>query len=294
MPEAGAPRQCADALVLQRAIAQAGRFVYVQVMSFWFRLVGGVCVVWLAVALSGCTPSGRSQLSEEKEPHFVLGKSRVNAMDFQGAIEAFEQSLEANPHSATAHFELGWLYDEKTSDPAAAVYHYQEYLKLNPNADNADVIKQRIYRCKQQLAADVLPLPSAPAAQQQLEKLSEQNRQLQDETGKWRAYYASQLAAAKTNSTPTPVYREPQPTVNPTPIQSGQNISTTPAGANTGRPTNPKPTAAVPRTHTVVAGETAMGITRKFSVKVGALQAANPGVNLSRIHTGQTLNLPSP
>ena len=88
-------------------------------------------------------------------------------MDFPGAIEAFEQSLEANPHSAAAHFELGWLYDEKASDPAAAIFHYQRYLKLNPNADNADVIKQRIYRCKQQLAADVLPLPSAPAAQQQ-------------------------------------------------------------------------------------------------------------------------------
>ena len=263
-------------------------------MSLWFRFVGGACVVWLAVALSGCTPSGRSQLSEEKEPHFVLGKSRVNAMDFQGAIEAFEQSLEANPHSATAHFELGWLYDEKTSDPAAAVYHYQEYLKLNPNADNADVIKQRIYRCKQQLAADVLPLPSAPAAQQQLERLSEQNRQLQDETGKWRAYYASQLAAAKTNSTPTPVYREPQPSVNPTPIQSGQNVSTTPAGANPGRPTNPKPTAAVPRTHMVVAGETVVGITRKFGVKLEALQTANPGVNLGRIRAGQILNLPSP
>ena len=131
-------------------------------MSLWFRLVSGACVVGFAVALSGCTPSGRSQLSEEKEPHFVLGKSRVNAMDFQGAIEAFEQSLEANPHSATAHFELGWLYDEKTSEPAAAIYHYQQYLKLNPNADNADVIKQRIYRCKQQLAADVLPLPAHP------------------------------------------------------------------------------------------------------------------------------------
>jgi LysM repeat protein len=262
-------------------------------MSLWFRLVSGACVVWLAVALSGCTPSGRSQLSEEKEPHFVLGKSRVNAMDFQGAIEAFEQSLEANPHSATAHFELGWLYDEKTPDPAAAIYHYQEYLKLNPNADNADVIKPRITRCKQQLAADVLPLPSAPAAQQQLERLSEQNRQLQDEVGKWRAYYTSQLAAAKTNSTPTPVYRAPQPTVNPTPVQPAQNISTTPAGENTGRPTNLKPAAAVPRTHTVVAGETAVGITRKFGVKLGALQAANPGVNLGRIRAGQVLNLPS-
>jgi LysM repeat protein len=263
-------------------------------MSLCFRLAGGACVVWLAVALSGCTPSGRSQLSEEKEPHFVLGKSRVNAMDFQGAIEAFEQSLEANPHSATAHFELGWLYDEKTSEPAAAVYHYQQYLKLNPNADNADVIKQRIYRCKQQLAADVLPLPSAPAAQQQLEKLSEQNRQLQDEAGKWRAYYASQLAAAKTNPTPTPVNRAPSPAVNPIPVQPAQNVPATPADANPGRPTNPKPAAAASRTHTVVAGETAMGITRKFGVKLSALQAANPGVNLGRIHTGQVLNLPSP
>ena len=160
----------------QPTIAQAGRFVYVPVMSFWFRLAGAACVIRLAVVLGGCTPSGQSLLSEEKEPHFVLGKSRVNAMDFTGAIEAFEQSLEANPHSAAAHFELGWLDDEKAADPAAAIYHYQEYLKLNPNADNADVIKQRIYRCKQQLAADVLPLPSAPAAQQQLEKLSEQNR----------------------------------------------------------------------------------------------------------------------
>jgi LysM repeat protein len=279
---------------LQRAIAQAGGFVYVQAMSFWIRLISGACVAWLAVALSGCAPSGGSPLSEEKEPHFVQAKGRVNAMDYQGAIEAFEQSLEANPHSAAAHFELGWLYDEKASDPAAAIFHYQQYLKLNPNADNADVIKQRIYRCKQQLAADVLPLPSAPAAQQQLEKLSEQNRQLQDEVGKWRAYYASQLAAAKTNATPTPVSSTPEPAANSTPSQPAQNASAAPAVAGTSRPANPKPAAAGPRTHTVVAGETAMGITRKFGVKLAALQAANPGVNLSRIHTGQVLNLPSP
>jgi len=29
-------------------------------------------------------------------------------------------------------------------------------------------------------------------------------------------------------------------------------------------------------------------------VKLGALQAANPGVNLGRIRAGQVLNLPSP
>ena len=55
-------------------------------MSFWNRFWSGVFAVWLGVALSGCTPSGQNQSDEEKEPHFVLGKSRVNAMDYQGAI----------------------------------------------------------------------------------------------------------------------------------------------------------------------------------------------------------------
>jgi LysM repeat protein len=253
-----------------------------------------MCVVWLGLAISGCTPSGPDSLSEEKEPHFVLGKSRVNAMDFQGAIEAFAQSLEANPNSAKAHYELGWLYDEKTADPAAAIYHYQAYLQFTPNADDAEVIKQRIYRCKQQLAAEVQPLPSTPAAQQQLEKLSEQNRQLQDEVSKWRAYYASQLAAAKTNSPPGPVYSTLSPTAPLTPDQPSQTVSRLTAGANTGRSPGPKPPTAASRTHTVFAGETAMAITRKFGVKLNALQAANPGVNLSRLRAGQVLNLPPP
>jgi tetratricopeptide (TPR) repeat protein len=261
-------------------------------MSFWICLVRVVCVAWLGIAFSGCTPSGQSPLSEEKEPHFVLGKSRVNAMDFQGAIEAFGASLEANPHSAKAHYELGWLYDEKSADPAAAIYHYQMYLQFSPHADDAEVIKQRIYRCKQQLAADVLPLPSTPAAQQQLERLSEQNRQLQDEVGKWRAYYTSQMAAARTSSPPAAVYGAGLPAATLTPEPPGPSLS--PGGADSGRPAGSRPAVASARTHTVVAGETAMAITRKYGVKLSALQAANPGVNLSRLRRGQVLNLPSP
>jgi len=267
-------------------------------MSFWFRWVGAAFAVWFSLAAGGCTPSGQDSQSEEKEPHFVLGKSRVNAMDYDGAIEAFEQSLEADPHSAAAHFELGWLYDEKRADPAAAIFHYREYLKLDPNADNADVIKQRIYRCKQQLAADVLPLPSTPAAQQQLEKLSEQNRQLQDEVNKWRAYYASQSAAAtRTNpppetddaSAPAPapapqLSAAPAPTLTPDKIDRSEHSARSPARA----------TANTGRVHTVAAGETAMAICRRAGVKLNALQAANPGVNLTRLRAGQVLNLPAP
>ena len=259
-------------------------------MLSWIRWVLGVCVLVGALALTGCSSSDQSQLDEEKEPHFVLGKGRVNAMDYQGAIEAFEQSLEANPHSAAAHFELGWLYDEKAPDPAAAIYHYGQYLKFRPNAENAEVIRQRIYRCKQQLAADVLPLPSAPAAQQQLENLAEQNRQLQDEVNRWRAYYASQAAAARTNA-PAPSIATSQSTMMQT-AQATQNVSVASSGVSTGRPAGATTTVR-PRTHTVVAGETAVGIARKYGIRLSALEAANPDMNPARIRVGQVLRIPS-
>jgi len=256
-------------------------------MLRWIRFVVSVGVMAAGVALNGCSSSDQGQLDEEKEPHFVLGKGRVNAMDYQGAIEAFEQSLEANPRSAAAHFELGWLYDEKVPDPAAAIYHYGQYLKLHPNADNAEVIQQRIYSCKQRLAKDVLPLPSAPAAQQQLENQAEQIRQLQDEVNKWRAYYASQLAAAKTNAPATA-----NATASPAPGRAAQNVFVPAGSTSASRPAGPATVARL-RTHTVVAGETAAGIARKYGVKLSALEEANPDMNPARIRVGQVLNIPS-
>ena len=53
----------------------------------------------------------------KKEPHYILGQNRVNAMDYQGAVEAFEESLEANPHSAPAHYQLAMLYSGMDLQP---------------------------------------------------------------------------------------------------------------------------------------------------------------------------------
>ena len=250
-------------------------------MSFFGKWILFPLLAAVLIAVNGCLPSDSSPLDEEREPHFVLGKSRVNTMDYAGAVEAFSESLEANPRSAAAHFQLACLFDQKESDPAAAIYHYQEFLRLNPKADNAEVIRQRIYSCKQQLAADVLPLPSAPAAQKQLEDLAEKNHQLQDEVEKWRAYYTAQQAAQK-NSPPTPP-NTLAPTGNPTP----DDVSTAPppALATVAKPVKP-------RTHTVAAGETLAAIARKSGVSLAALEAANPGVTPKKLHVGQALNLP--
>ncbi len=264
-------------------------------MRFWIRAAFCAPAVLLVIVLGGCAP-GQGQADEEKEPHFVLGQSRVNAMDYSGAKDAFEESLEANPHSAAAHFELGMLYEEKLSDPAAAIYHYERYLKLNPNAGNAAVIKQHIDACKQQLAADVLGLPSSSAAQQQLEKLADQNRdlqqrvdQLQDIIKRWNAYYQSQLTAQ--SNSPPQNNSIAQPAASPAPGETSVQSPATP-DLTQSKTVSTKP--AKPRTHTVVAGETAIGIARKAGVKLNELEAANPGMNPARIRAGQVLNLPTP
>ena len=264
-------------------------------MRFWIRFAFCALAVLLGAALGGCAP-GQGQTDDEKEPHFVLGQGRVNTMDYPGAIDAFEESLEANPRSSAAHFELGWLYEEKAPDPAAAIYHYERYLKLNPNAGNAALIKQHIDACKQQLAADVLGLPSTSAAQRQLEKLVEQNRELQQQVDRlqenvkqWNAYYAGQ-SAARSNAPPQN-NSIAQQNISPTTDDLSAQPTATPGGTQ-GKPAPPKP--ARPRSHTVVAGETAAAIARKFGIKLSALGAANPSVNLARIRAGQVLNLPPP
>jgi LysM repeat protein len=244
-------------------------------MEFFRRIGLGALAIGFGLALGGCAPPGSSTADDEKEPHYVLGQNRVNAMDFQGAVEAFEESLEANPRSAAAHFQLAMLYDEKEANPAAAIYHYQQYLRFEPRAGNAEVITQRIYTCKQQLAADVLPLPSAPAVQQQLQQLAETNRFLQVQL----AYYIGQLAAAKSNNLPAPGSVIPA------------TGATTPATRTTAD--NPRPAAARPRTHIVAAGETPAAIARKYNVSLTALLAANPGLNPKKMRVGQVINLPS-
>ena len=283
----------------QRTIARPGIFVYFCGMSFLGRTILSFLTAAVLAAASGCSPGDSSQMDEEKEPHFLLGNSRCNEMDWNGAVEAFEESLEVNPHSAEAHYRLAQLFDTKLPDPAAAIYHYQEYLKLEPDAKNRDLINQRIDSAKQQLATDVLQLPSAPAVQKQLDSLVEQNRELQAQVDKlnaqlrdWNAYYAS-LKQAGTAGT---VASAAQPaTISATPDDiSSQPAQPRPQPKPTGVST-PKPTPArvqKSHTHIVASGETMASIARKHGLSLWALVDANPGVNPKKLHVGQSLNLP--
>jgi tetratricopeptide (TPR) repeat protein len=243
--------------------------------------------VLAGLVLSGCLPSVQSQSDEEKEAHFQTGKSRVNAMDYPGAIESFEKALEVNPQSAAAHFELGCLYDQKEPDPARAIYHYEEYLRLQPNAGNAEIVKPRVLACKQELARTVSVGAVTQTMQHEFEQLTDENKRLREEVERWRALYASH--PPQTNPIPLSFSGHAAPTSGL--VQFAQAVDP-PSNSIRDRP--PVTPSNANRTHTVKSGETASLIARMYGVRVDALLVANPRVDPRRLRIGQALNIPSP
>lgn len=242
---------------------------------FWTALLLPGVLVW-----SSCLPT--APRDEEKEPYFLAGKSRVNSMDFKGAEESFEKALEVNPKSAPAHFELGWLYDQKESDPAAAIYHFERFLKLLPNSGKEEMVKTRILACKQQLAQTVSLGLVTEKQQREFEQLAEENKRLREELEKWRAYALRLQLLTNQAGASLPVVRAVHPPgagqVVPADSPSPGRVAATPA--------------ATSRTHTVKAGETLGFVARKYGVKVDALMVANPKLDPRRVRVGQSLIIP--
>jgi LysM repeat protein len=294
-------------------------------MTFSVGLYRTALLLLASLMLSGCLPS--APRDEEKEYHFLAGKNRVNTMDFPGAIESFEKAVEVNPKSAPAHFELGWLFDQKESDPAAAIYHYERYIKLLPNSGKEEMVKTRILACKQQLAQTVSLGPVTEKLQRELEKLLVEkekllveNKGLHDQVEGLRAdvarlqdmtnragagslaprlvqpsvssqsKYTARLQELTNQTSAGPVAKRPVP-----PSASSQPgvIGASPSGpTNPGR--TPIPPAANARTHIVKAGETPILIARKYNVRLEALKAANPKLDARHLRVGQSLAIPAP
>jgi tetratricopeptide (TPR) repeat protein len=253
-------------------------------MIFLVWFIRGTAVVLLGASLSGCLPSGQGQLEEEKESHYIAGRSCASSMDYRGAIEEFKKALRANPDSASAHFQLGWLYEEKEPDAAAAIYHYESFLKLRPKADNAEFVRQRISNCKQDLAKTVMPLPIPAGMQREFEQLIEENKRLSVETERLRTALAGRLQSAPTNPPSSTV-----PGVAPNPPTGS-------ASRSAPRPAASEASAAsggAMRTHVVQPGETPVSIAKKYGVKLDELLKANPGLDPKRMRVGRRLNLPS-
>lgn len=263
---------------------------------------------------AGCQPLGTSTLDEEKDPNYLTGRSRQTTGDYRGAAAAYEKALTTNPRSAAAHKALGLIYAQHLGDPAAAIYHFQKLLELNPKDPHAEILRQHVGACKQELASTAAVGPITPQVQKELARLDEENRRLMGENSNLVAqvvYLRNQLAqraavAAQNNPAPTPAPLPPsfsvtnlpgKVMVQPTPPARTNappaTDPTPPAGADRSQgTTSPSGFARATRTHTVRVGETMSSIARRYGVSPTALQKANPSVNPRKLRQGQVVNVP--
>jgi len=247
-------------------------------------------VIFLSLAGAGCFPSAQTSSDEQKDPHYVNGRSRVRSQDYKGAIEEFEKALEANPRSASAHFELGWLFEEHIKDYAAAIYHYERHLALRPNSPYADRAKERIKACKMDLAKTEVLGPVTQGMQRDLDRLNTENVLLKRQLEALQAQLASRSTSSITVIAPKPIAAAE--VVSP---PAGSNVSSNSARVVSAPPREAKPVpSARPRSHIVKSGETIQSIARQYGLKPNLLLAANPQVDPRRLKVGQTLQLPAP
>ena len=248
----------------------------------------------LPLALCGCFPQPERKLEENKNPYFLEAKARVKARDYRGAIDAFEKALEVNPQSALAHYELGVLYEQhgeqKESDYISAMFHYQQVLKLRADGryphDNAKV---RIASCKQELVKSESLAPVYYAMERELLKLREENQLLRKQAETLQA----QVATANRPAPQPSANLDPVPSSSALVAKSDSSISRTQIRSPSDQRVTPLPSAGGSgRVHVIKDGDTAASIARFYRVSLNSLLRANPSLNPTRMHAGQTVKIP--
>jgi tetratricopeptide (TPR) repeat protein len=194
------------------------------------------CVFLFMAALvlaTGCDPSGKSPGTGE---YTARAKRLAGQGEFATAAAAYEQALQEDPRLANVHLEVGLLYDEKLGDPIAAIYHYRQFIKLTPQPEKQQVVKDFIQRAELTLASR-LPQASlvdpAELRQMQDEKASLMNdnialknrvTELEKALADFQAAAAAQPPAAPTPPPPVAVVTAP-PVAEPPPTPPRSQVT---------------------------------------------------------------------
>lgn len=81
--------------------------------------------------------------SESSRYHYNLGVVSTQNKDFESAVKEFKTSLGFSPQNASAHYNLGIIYEDYFKDKKNARFHYQQFLELSPqDSDDAVAVKE--------------------------------------------------------------------------------------------------------------------------------------------------------
>lgn len=245
-------------------------------MTFFrsLRIVLTLAVLAGMMSASGCGGTSLRDAREERDPLLRRAREKRNAQDMEGAVELYQRALDKKPNLARAHLELGALFDQNQRDYVRAIYHYERYLEMQPEAEKKELVQELIRHARLSFAAS---LPDRPnEAVREIAKLKQEISALHDELARVQGSPRPAPAPAATRSSAA---NAPAPT--PTPVPTASNVAA----------------PVVMETYVVVAGDTLSRVAGKVygdSKRWPEIYEANRAILPSpqSMRVGQTLQIP--
>ena len=171
-----------------------------------------LAVAFVAVSMTGCSGGAASQDNrDERDPYLKRALVRKNMDDIDGAVDLLNKALVRKPYLARAHLELGLLYDTHKQDYIRAIYHYERYLELRPDAEKKKLIEDLIRQARLSFAASLPDQP--PGAIEQIAMLKREINVLKGQVASQQSGGGPTAApkVATADSTNAPVLMPPKP-----------------------------------------------------------------------------------
>jgi tetratricopeptide (TPR) repeat protein len=191
-----------------------------------------ICISLCAAALlmaSGCKKeSGSIEEREERDPLVNTGQAYMEQKQWDQAIDAFKQALDAEPRMARPHLDLAMIYQQYKVNYIHAIYHYDRYLELRPDSEKAEFIEEQKLKVAQALANTLINnSPEVKQVVAEVQRLRAENAALKQQTPSG--------APAQTSGQPTTTVTEAVPKKAadaPTEGSAGHQIYHVAAGDN--------------------------------------------------------------
>ncbi len=86
--------------------------------------------------------------SERRDHHYNMAVVFAKEGKYEEAEAEYKEALKIDPGDADVHYNLGILYDDDLKQPDKAVIHYDRYLRLRPDAPDADTVNEWLMRIR--------------------------------------------------------------------------------------------------------------------------------------------------
>ncbi len=92
---------------------------------------------------------------DEGKVHYNMGNIFFHQGHYGRARDEYRKAVQLVPHDANAHFNLAFVSSEYLGDFKTALTHYQQYLWLNPEAEDLHLVKEKIIAAQMELMGSI-------------------------------------------------------------------------------------------------------------------------------------------